>query len=112
MAKHLLEAVKIVHGISTVTWMAFLEPPRDGTLMLVWQSPRISQYASDGYMWADDERAYSQPMKGFVWEYAYHFQKCANIADHGDVRTPTWVSSAVRNEHHAWPPSLPLSSDS
>ncbi|KAG8532653.1 uncharacterized protein KY384_002530 [Bacidia gigantensis] len=68
MAKHLLEAPKIVLGVSTMTWMAFLEPPRDGTLMLVWQSPRVNQFASDGYLWADDERAFSQPMKGYTME--------------------------------------------
>ena len=67
MVRHLQEAPKITRDISTMTWMALLEPPRDGTLLLVWQPPQLqTHFASDGYVWADPERAFSQQMRGFV----------------------------------------------
>ncbi|KAL9124199.1 MAG: hypothetical protein Q9217_006447, partial [Psora testacea] len=73
MVKHLQEAPKVTRDISTMTWMALLEPPRDGTLMLVWQPPQMqTHFASDGYLWADPERAFSQQMRGFTVEMYVH----------------------------------------
>ena len=66
MVKHLTEAPRVVRDISTMTWMALLEPPRDGSLILVWQPPQTTHFASDGYVWAEPEGAYSQQMGGFV----------------------------------------------
>lgn len=50
-----------------MNWMFLLEPPQDGTMMLVWQPGQLgTQMASDGYVWADAESAFSQDKHGFV----------------------------------------------
>lgn len=66
MVRHLQEAPKIVRDVSTMTWMALLEPPRDGTLMLVWQPPQNTQFVSDGYIWTDEEQGFTQQLAGYV----------------------------------------------
>ena len=66
MVKYLLEAPRIVQNISTMTWMTLLEPPNDGTLMLVWQRPSMTDFATDGYVWSDVEKAFSQAGNGYV----------------------------------------------
>ncbi len=66
MVGYLTEALRITRDVKPMTWQ-FLEPPPDGTVMLVWQSSQLgSQFASDGLVWADAEKAYSQDMGGFV----------------------------------------------
>ncbi|KAL9098976.1 MAG: hypothetical protein Q9163_005459 [Psora crenata] len=73
VVKHLHDAPKITRDISTMTWMALIEPPRDGTLMLVWQPPQLQMhFASDGYVWVDPERPFSQQMRGFTVEMYIH----------------------------------------
>ena len=66
---HLTEAPKITRDIKTMTWMFLLEPPPDGTVMLVWQPSQMgASFASDGYVWADAEQAFIEPRdnQGFV----------------------------------------------
>lgn len=50
-----------------MNWV-FLDAPIDGSLMLVWQP--LNQvgihFASDGYIWADAEQAFSLDSKGYV----------------------------------------------
>ena len=64
---YLLQAPKIAKEVAPMSWM-FLDAPRDGTLMLVWQalSQLHTRSASDGYVWADPEQAFSQEHKGYV----------------------------------------------
>ena len=50
-----------------MNWM-FLNAPADGSVMLVWQplNQLGTQFASDGYVWADVEQAFSSEAKGYV----------------------------------------------
>jgi len=50
-----------------MNWM-FLDAPEDGTVMLVWQPLNQSgtQSATDGYIWADAEQAFSSEVRGYV----------------------------------------------
>lgn len=66
MVKYLLEAPRVVQNMSTMTWMTLLEPPKDGTLLLVWQRPSMIDFATDGYVWSDVEKAFSQACNGYV----------------------------------------------
>ena len=70
---YLLQAPKIAKEVAPMSWM-FLDAPRDGTLMLVWQalSQLGTRSASDGYVWADPEQAFSQEHKGYVSGNATH----------------------------------------
>ena len=64
---YLSEAPKIVRDIQPVQWQ-FLEAPADGTMMLVWQPLEYldTNFASDGYVWADVEQAFEQEIRGYV----------------------------------------------
>lgn len=64
---HLLEAPKITRDIAAMNWV-FLDAPTDGSVMLVWQplNQMGTQFASDGYIWADAEQAFSSDVKGYV----------------------------------------------
>lgn len=46
----------------------FLDGPADGTVMLVWQPLQHlgTNFASDGYIWADVEQAYTFERRGYV----------------------------------------------
>ena len=50
-----------------MNWM-FLDAPADGTVMLLWQplNQLGTRFASDGYVWADPEQAFSQEHRGYV----------------------------------------------
>ena len=63
----LLQAPKIAKEVAPMSWM-FLDAPRDGSVMLVWQalSSLGTRSASDGYVWGDPEQAFSQEHKGYV----------------------------------------------
>lgn len=61
----LLQAVKYIRSEKTVSWQ-LLDGPPDGTLLVTWQSPRKTGFASDGYIYADPERAFSQQARGYV----------------------------------------------
>lgn len=71
----LLAAPNIVTNVKSMVWM-FVETPRDGMSMLVWQPlARLgTDFASDGYIWADPEQAFSSQMKGYTVEM--YWQKC------------------------------------
>lgn len=52
----------------------FLDGPQDGTVMLTWQSLNHlgTNFASDGYVWADAEQAYTYDVRGYAVEmYLY-----------------------------------------
>ena len=50
-----------------MNWMIMDAPP-DGSVMLVWQplNQLGMHFASDGYIWADPEQAFSSDAKGYV----------------------------------------------
>ena len=78
---HLTEAPKIVHDLQPVQWQ-FLDAPQDGSVLLVWQPLEDlgTNFASDGYVWADVEQAFSQEIRGYVG-HSIH-----NNADRADSR--------------------------
>ncbi len=64
--EYLLQAPRIVREVAPMSWM-YLDCPPDGENMLVWQpSQLIAQPASDGFIWADGEMAYSSELRGYV----------------------------------------------
>ena len=67
VVEYLINAPKIARDVSAMNWM-FLDAPPDGSVLLVWQplSQLQTRFASDGYIWADPEHAFSQPHKGYV----------------------------------------------
>ncbi len=66
VVEYLLHAPRIMRDIAPVGWK-FLDPPRDGTIMLVWQPPQLgTHFASDGYVWADAEYAFDTDARGYV----------------------------------------------
>jgi hypothetical protein len=64
---YLISAPKIVRELQPVRWM-FLDGPPDGSLLLVWQPLNHlgTNFASDGYVWADVEQIYTTEAKGYV----------------------------------------------
>lgn len=64
---YLLEAPKIVRDLQPMQWQ-FLETPPDGTLMLTWQPLEYlgTNFASDGYIWADAEQIFKSEVRGYV----------------------------------------------
>lgn len=64
---YLLEAPRITREAAGMSW-TFLDAPQDGTVMLVWQplAHMGTTAASDGYLWADPEQAFSSEAKGYV----------------------------------------------
>lgn len=67
VVEYLLQAPKITRELAAMSWM-FLNAPADGSVMLVWQplNQLGTQFASDGYVWADVEQAFSSEAKGYV----------------------------------------------
>lgn len=62
----LLQAVQMTRRERTVSWQ-FLDAPPDGTLLVAWQPPSMeNRFATDGYEYADVERAFSQQARGYV----------------------------------------------
>lgn len=55
----------------------FLEAPPDGTVMLTWQPlNRLgNNFASDGYIWADQEQAFVFECRGYVCSFAKLWSK-------------------------------------
>ena len=69
-----------------MNWM-FLHCPQDGDVMLVWQPPQMGMaFASDGYIWADPEAAFTSEMRGYV----------------RDLSTPTLSMSLIRLHVRRW----------
>ena len=69
---YLTEAPKIVHDLQPVQWQ-FLDAPHDASVFLVWQPLEYldTNFASDGYVWADAEQAFSQEIRGYVSPLSY-----------------------------------------
>lgn len=64
--EYLIQAPRITKEVAPMTWM-YLDCPPDGEVMLVWQPSQLRTYAaSDGYVWADAESAFSSEMRGYV----------------------------------------------
>ena len=63
---YLLQAPNITRSTAPMNW-TYLEAPGDGTVLLVWQPPQLAtHFASDGFVWADPEQAFSLDAKGYV----------------------------------------------
>ena len=63
---YLLQAPSVTRQTSPMNW-TYLNAPADGTVLLVWQAPQLGPvFASDGYIWADPEQAFSLDGKGHV----------------------------------------------
>jgi hypothetical protein len=67
VVEFLLQAPKIVRDLQPMHWM-MLDGPPDGSLMLVWQPLNHlgTNFATDGYVWADAEQAYNTTSRGYV----------------------------------------------
>ena len=66
LVEYLIQAPRIVKEQASMNWM-FLQGPQDGDVFLVWQPPQMGvREASDGYVWADPESAFSSEMRGYV----------------------------------------------
>lgn len=62
----LFEAPKVVKQIAPMTWQ-YLPGPQDGTVFLTWIGGRMANsFATDGYVWADQEQRYTQDFGGYV----------------------------------------------
>ncbi|KAL4752758.1 hypothetical protein BDW72DRAFT_170505 [Aspergillus terricola var. indicus] len=70
---YLLSAPKIVREAHPMHW-TFLDGPQDGTVMLTWQPLNHlgTNFASDGYVWADVEQAFTFEARGYVVEMWLH----------------------------------------
>ncbi|EDN10109.1 conserved hypothetical protein [Histoplasma mississippiense (nom. inval.)] len=73
--EYLISAPKVVRELQTMHWM-FLDGPPDGTVILVWQPLNHlgTNFASDGYVWADAEQLYSTEIRGYNLEL--YLQRC------------------------------------
>ncbi|KAI9892085.1 MAG: hypothetical protein M1814_001791 [Vezdaea aestivalis] len=70
--KKLIDAPTIVKDQAPMIWM-FLEAPPDGTVFLVWQASQLGiQFASDGYVWADQEVGRNINIGGLTIEVWQH----------------------------------------
>jgi len=82
---YLLNAPRIIRELTSVAW-TYLNQPADGTLLLTWQPVnQLGQsFASDGYLWASVENAFTQEIRGYVSN-----ARCLAIEQHADwcVRT-------------------------
>ncbi|KIW05629.1 uncharacterized protein PV09_03500 [Verruconis gallopava] len=70
--QNLLQAPQIVREMKPMAW-TYLQPPQDGTMFLTWQPPRMGNtFATDGYIWLDQEMTYRQNISGYVLEILVH----------------------------------------
>ncbi|KAI4216868.1 MAG: hypothetical protein LQ351_000817 [Letrouitia transgressa] len=67
VVENLKNAVQITKEVAAMNW-TFVDAPKDGTMMLVWQplDKMGTHSASDGYIWADAEQAFSSEAGGYV----------------------------------------------
>lgn len=67
VVEYLLTAPKVVRELQPMHW-TFLDGPQDGTVMLTWQPLNYlgTNFASDGYVWADVEQAFTFEARGYV----------------------------------------------
>ncbi|RAL01366.1 uncharacterized protein BO80DRAFT_381473 [Aspergillus ibericus CBS 121593] len=73
VVEYLLSAPKIVREAQPMHW-TFLDGPQDGTVMLTWQplNQLGTNFASDGYVWADVEQAFTFEARGYMVEMWLH----------------------------------------
>ncbi|GFF22626.1 SWI/SNF and RSC complexes subunit ssr4 [Aspergillus udagawae] len=73
VVEYLLSASKIVREAQPMHW-TFLDGPQDGTVMLTWQPLNHlgTNFASDGYVWADVEQAFTFEARGYMVEMWLH----------------------------------------
>ncbi|CAO1597310.1 hypothetical protein XANCAGTX0491_001126 [Xanthoria calcicola] len=73
IVERLLLAPTIVDNHKPMVWM-YLDHPPDGAMLLVWQplSKLGIEFASDGYVWADAEQAFSSEARGHILEIYLH----------------------------------------
>ncbi|QGA18246.1 hypothetical protein EYB26_005930 [Talaromyces marneffei] len=66
---YLLAAPKVVREMYPMSW-TFLDGPQDGTTLLTWQplGHLGTTFASDGYVWADAEQAFTFETRGYTIE--------------------------------------------
>ena len=62
----LLEAVQLSKTEKTVSWQVLHGPP-NGSIFVAWQPPKLgNRFASDGYVYADVEKAFKSKFSGYV----------------------------------------------
>ncbi|KAI9835271.1 MAG: hypothetical protein M1819_002415 [Sarea resinae] len=73
VVEYLLQAPKITKEMAPMTW-TYLDAPANGSMFLVWQplTKLATHSASDGYVYADPESAFSSEMKGYTVEMYIH----------------------------------------
>ncbi|PWY78221.1 DUF1750-domain-containing protein [Aspergillus heteromorphus CBS 117.55] len=73
VVEYLLSAQKIVREVQPMHW-TFLDGPQDGTVMLTWQplNHLATNFASDGYVWADAEQVFTFEARGYMVEMWLH----------------------------------------
>ncbi|OAL73365.1 hypothetical protein A7D00_1391 [Trichophyton violaceum] len=71
--EYLLAAPKVVRELQPMHW-TYLDGPPDNTVMLTWQPLNHlgTNFASDGYVWADVEQAYTVEVRGYILEIYMH----------------------------------------
>jgi hypothetical protein len=67
VVEYLVTAPKIVRELQPMHW-TFLDGPPDGTTYLTWQPLQHlgTNFASDGYIWADAEQVFTFEARGYV----------------------------------------------
>ena len=79
----LIQAPRIVKEVAPMTW-TYLQGPADGSVFMEWQpasggmgggsgGQRPSRFASDGFVWADAESAFTLDVKGYVSASVFFF---------------------------------------
>jgi hypothetical protein len=68
VVEYLLAAPKVVREMQPMSWTFLDPPPPDGTTLLTWQplAHLGTNFASDGYIWADAEQAFTFEARGYV----------------------------------------------
>lgn len=100
VVEYLLSAPKVVRELQPMHW-TFIDGPPDGTVMLTWQPLNHlgTNFASDGYVWADVEQSFTFEARGYVCLLAHLEYYCISplltgSADRRDVASPEWISSS------------------
>lgn len=105
VVNYLLEAPRITREAAGMSW-TFLDAPQDGTVILVWQplTQMGTNAASDGYLWADPEQAFSSEAKGYVRLCVFISEGDSlilSLVDCGNVCSQKWLSSPARTGSYA-----------
>ncbi|KAI9701831.1 MAG: hypothetical protein M1836_001175 [Candelina mexicana] len=73
VVEYLISAQRITRELAAMSW-TYLDAPSDGSVLLVWQplAQLGTNFASDGYVWADPETAFNSPVRGYTVEMYIH----------------------------------------